>query len=249
MDTKKYLERINYAGATNTTLEVLSTLQRLYLMHVPFENLDIHNNTKIDLTNLFDKIVTRKRGGFCYELNGLFYDLLKAIGFTVKMVSARVYNGKNGYSKEFDHMTLIVTIADDDFLVDVGFGEFALTPIKIELNKEINDPAEIFKIEHLDETYKVVKKKNTVGEFIPEYIFSEKERQLQDFYGMCNYHQTSSESHFTKKIICSLPMENGRITLTGDTLKITENGLVSQRKLSDEQEINKVLWNYFGIQL
>ena len=201
------------------------------------------------MTNLFDKIVTRKRGGFCYELNGLFYDLLKAIGFTVKMVSARVYNGKNSYSKEFDHMALIVTIAGDHFLVDVGFGEFALNPIKIELNKEINDPAGIFRIENFDERYKVVKKKSGSGEFIPEYIFSEKERQLEDFYGMCNYHQTSSDSHFMKKMICSLPRENGRITLAGDTIKITEDGLVSQRKLNDEQEIQEVLWDYFGIKL
>ena len=58
-------------------------------MNVPFENLDIQNKIKIDLDNLFDKIVIRNRGGFCYELNGLFYKLLKQIGFAVRMVSAR----------------------------------------------------------------------------------------------------------------------------------------------------------------
>ena len=102
MDIKQYLERINYDGPVNQTLEVLSNLQLMHLVSVPFENLNIHNKTKIDLLNLFDKIVTRKRGGFCYELNGLFYDLLKEIGFTVKMVSARVYDGKNNYSKTYE---------------------------------------------------------------------------------------------------------------------------------------------------
>jgi len=77
MDAKQYLERINYVDSTNLTFEVLSKLQIMHLMNVPFENLDIHNNTKIDLTNLFNKIVNRKRGGFCYELNGLFCDLLR----------------------------------------------------------------------------------------------------------------------------------------------------------------------------
>jgi len=224
MNIQQYLERINYVGSINLTFEVLSQLQKMHLMNVPFENLDIHNNTKIDLTNLFDKIVTRKRGGFCYELNGLFYELLKEIGFSITMVSARVYDSKKDYSPEFDHMALIVKIENDNYLVDVGFGEFSLYPIKIELNKETNDPAGIFRIETFDEYYKVVEKRNTQGKFIPEYIFSENARQIEEFQDRCNYHQTNNESHFMQKRICSLPTKNGRTTLTGDTLKITENG-------------------------
>ena len=249
MDTKKYLERINYVGHIDLTFEVLSKLQITHLMNVPFENLDIHNNTKIDLTNLFNKIVTRKRGGFCYELNGLFYELLKEIGFSVKMVSARVYDGKKDYSPEFDHMALIVKIKDANYLVDVGFGEFSSYPIKIKLNKETNDPRGMFRIETFNEYYKVVKKENAEGMYLPEYIFSEKERQIDEFQGMCNYHQTSNESHFMQKRICSLPTTSGRITLTGDTLKITENGKVNERKLNNDQEIQQELWNYFGIKL
>ena len=249
MDIKQYLERINYVGPINLTFEVLSKLQISHLMNVPFENLDLHNNTRIDLTNLFNKIVTRKRGGFCYELNWLFYQLLKEIGFTVKMVSARVYDGKKDYSPEFDHLTLIVKINDDNYLTDVGFGEFSAYPIKIELNKETNDPRGIFRIETLNEKYTVIKKRNPEGNFMPEYIFSEKERQIDEFYPRCNYHQTNNESHFMQKRICSLPTESGRITLTGDTLKITENGEVTERNLNNEQEIQQELWNYFGIKL
>lgn len=249
MDIKQYLERINHVGPVNLTFEVLSNLQIMHLMNVPFENLDIHNNTKIDLTNLFNKIVTRKRGGFCYELNGLFYELLKEMGFTVKIVSARVYDGKKGYSPEFDHMALIAKIKDDNYLVDVGFGEFLFYPFKIELNKEASDPRGIFRIETFNENYNVIKKKNADGEFIPEYIFSEKERQLEEFYDMCNYHQTSNESHFMQKRICSLPTKSGRITLAGDMLKITENGEVKERKLNNEHEIQQELWNCFGIKL
>jgi len=158
-------------------------------------------------------------------------------------------NGKNNYSTEFDHMALIVEVEGNSYLVDVGFGEFAFSPIKIELNKKVSDARGIFIIEPFDNIYKVVKKKNTNGEFIPEYIFSEKKRQLQDFYGMCNYHQTSNESHFMQKRICSLPTKNGRITLTGDLLKITENGKVTKKELNDEQEIQQALLNYFGIKL
>ena len=249
IEMKQYLERINYVGPLNPTFEVLSKLQLAHLMNVPFENLDIHNKTKIDLKNLFDKIVTRKRGGFCYELNGLFYELLKEIGFTVKMISARVYDSKKEYSPEFDHMAIVASIKDDNYLVDVGFGEFAFAPIEIELNKDTIDPRGIFRIETFDENYKVVRKKNAEGNFIPEYIFSEKERQLEEFYARCYYHQTSNESHFTQNRICSLPTKEGRITLTGNTLKITENGMVKERHLNNEQEIQQELWNYFGIKL
>jgi N-hydroxyarylamine O-acetyltransferase len=249
MNTKQYLERINYVDPINGSFEVLSKLQLMHLMAVPFENLDIHNNAKIDLTNLFDKIVTRKRGGFCYELNGLFCELLKEIGFTVKMVSARVYEAKKGYSAEFDHLALVVTIKDDNYLTDVGFGEFSFYPIKIELNNENSDPAGIFRVETFDENYMIVTKKNAGGKFIPEYIFSEKPRKLEDFYDRCNYHQTNNESHFMQKRICSLLTKTGRITLIGNTLKITENGAIKEKQLNNEQEIQQALWNYFGIKL
>jgi N-hydroxyarylamine O-acetyltransferase len=249
MNIKLYFERIKYEGPINTTFEVLSKLQLMHLMNVPFENLDIQNHIKIDLDNLFNKIVICKRGGFCYELNGLFYKLLKEIGFTVKMVSARVYTNKKSYSPEFDHMAIIALIKNEHYLVDVGFGEFAFSPINIKPGKETNDPGGIFKIELFDENHKVVKKKNTEGKFIPEYLFSEKERQIEEFYPMCYYHQTSNESHFTQKRICSLPTQNGRKTLTGNTLKITEKEVVTETQLNNEQEVQDILWNYFGIKL
>src|SRR5215831_9093371 len=140
MKIEQYLDRIGYAGTVDVSFDVLSKLQAAHLNHIPFENLDIHNGIKIDLYNLYDKIVVRQRGGFCYELNGLFYQLLLQVGFNVKMVSARVYDGEKEYSPEFDHMALIVQLNSDRYLVDVGFGEFALHPIKIEINTEVNDP-------------------------------------------------------------------------------------------------------------
>lgn len=249
MNIESYLNRINYRGPVTPTLGVLSNLQYNHLLSVPFENLDIHKNLKIDLTNLYAKIVIQKRGGFCYELNGLFYQLLIEIGFTVKMVSARVYDGKKGYGPEFDHMALIVIINNDNYLVDVGFGAFSMYPIKIALDKEVHDPGGVFRIETFDETYLIVKKSVADAGFLPEYLFSERERLIGEFQEMCNYHQTSDESHFRQKIICSLPTKSGRITLTGDTLKLTNNSEVKEIKLKNEMEFQRELWNHFGIKL
>ncbi len=246
MCAQQYFERIHYTGPAEASLIVLTQLQQAHLMNVPFENLDIQHHIKIDLDNLFNKIVINKRGGFCYELNGLFYQLLKEIGFKAAMISARVYNATTKiYSPEYDHMAIVVSLKGDHYLVDVGFGEFALSPIKIEHGKETIDSRGVFKIEKTDKNYIVVAKQNEKGQFIPEYKFLEKERHIEEFYSRCQYHQTSPESHFTQKIICSLPTQDGRITLTGNTLKITEKGVITERQLKSNLEIEQVLREYF----
>ncbi len=227
----------------------MNKLQKSHLQNVPFENLDIHTGKKIELENTYDKIVNRGRGGFCYELNGLFYLLLKKIGFTVKLISARPFNSNTKeFGPEFDHMAIIAEINSAKYLVDVGFGEFTLLPLKIELNTLQNDSRGNFIIEKYDDTYLIVKK--ITGEnFHPEYIFTETEWEFSDFNEMCNYHQTNSNSHFTQKRICSLPAENGRITISGNTLKITENDKVTEIQLNNEEEFNKRLWDHFKIKL
>ncbi len=248
MDVEQYLKRINCTGTVSPTFECLVKLQQQHLLNVPFENLDIHNNTRIDLDNLFDKIVVRKRGGFCYELNKLFCDLLKKIGFDVKIISARVYS-EGTYSPEYDHMALLVQLVNERYLVDVGFGEFAFNPISLIIDKEVNDPRGIFRINNVDDVCLVVEKRGDDRKFIPEYLFSEKERQLEEFYGMCDYHQTNPASHFMQKTICSLPTKTGRITLTGNKLKVTENGETSEKVFDGEEQIKQLLWSNFGIKI
>ena len=249
-NTEQYLKRIEYIGVRMPTVETLTSLQLAHLLRVPFENLDIHNHSIIDLSGSFNKIVLRKRGGFCYELNGLFYELLLGLGFEAKMISARAYNmDKDNFGPEFDHMAIIVRLNQVNYLVDVGFGEFAFHPMKIELNREHADPRGIFIIEKFDDTYHVVKKKNSEGYFTPEYLFTETERQLSEFFEMCTYHQTNAASHFTQKAICSLPTNEGRITLKGKTLKITTSDFITERELTEDEEISQVLLEYFNVKL
>ena len=247
--TAQYLARINYSGSVEPTLEVLTALQKAHLMSVPFENLSVYYKTKVDFNHLYDKIVHQKRGGFCYELNWPFHQLLLDLGFEAKVVSARVYDAKNGFGAEFDHMVVIVTIDQSDYLVDVGFGEFSLAPVKIELQAEHTDPRGTFRIEPYDDTYKVVKRKNASGEFLPVYIFSDLKRELDEFSEMCTFHQTSPLSPFTHKRLVTMLVGEGRVTLTGDTLKTTVNGTVTDKELTSEDEVNKVLADIFSIQI
>ena len=246
MNTQLYLKRIHYPGELTPTLEVLSLLQQAHLMSVPFENLAIHYNITIDLAHSYDKIVVENKGGFCYELNGLFYQLLTTLDFNVQMISARVF-AHDGYGPEFDHMAILATIDNEKYLVDVGFGEFAFHPLPLKVNLELQDPRGLFKMEVTEENEWVVKKKNADGDFIPEYVFSEKERQIEEFLPMCHYHQTSKESHFTQKLICSLPTTEGRITLTGNKFKITTHHTVSEKMLTTQSEVQQILQTYFNI--
>src|SRR5688500_13068678 len=111
MNVYAYLERV---GLNRRDLSLnaasLSRLQRSHLLAVPFENLDIHWNQPIsvDLGRFYKKIVEQKRGGFCYELNGLFNELLRSLGFTTRLISARVFNGKI-HGPEYDHAAIVVT--------------------------------------------------------------------------------------------------------------------------------------------
>ena len=119
MNFKRYLERISYSGNTDPTLATLRALHVAHLIAVPFENLNIHLHQPIllEINWLFDKIVTRGHGGFCYELNGLFAWLLRELGFKVTMLNARVHNGDGVYGIEFDHMVLRVEL-DEAWLAD-----------------------------------------------------------------------------------------------------------------------------------
>lgn len=247
MDIKRYLERINYSGDLIPKIEVLNELQSAHLLNIPFENIDIHYKIKIDLLNTYNKIVNHNRGGFCYELNGLFYRLLKETGFNVKMVSARVYKANGDFGAEFDHMALIVKINNNNYLTDVGFGDFSFYPLKIKFNKEITDKCGIFKFEKYNRDYNIVKRLNDNNEFIPQYLFSENERTLNDFYDMCIYHQMSPDSHFTGNLICSKLTKNGRTTISGNKLKIYDNGILTEQILKTEKEILYKLKELFNV--
>ena len=249
MEIEKYLQRIGCNGTIRPTIESLQVLQKRHLLSIPFENLDIHYKIPIQLNveSIFEKVVIKKRGGFCYELNGIFYELLRSIGFDVKMISARVFDQvQQIFSPEFDHLAIIAKIDSVDYLADAGFGEFAFTPLKVEPGTIQNDERGNFRIERHDNSYyKVVKKAGE--EWIPEYMFTLTKRDLSEFEDMCRYNQTSPLSHFTQNKFCSLATEKGRITVTAKKIKITVGDSVTEVPLDSEEEFLEALATYFQI--
>lgn len=249
MKTEKYLNRIGgeqFDFVPN--LENLKYLQRQHLLSIPFENLDIHWKKPIDLSgeSLYQKIVENKRGGFCYELNGLFFELLQKSGYESKRISARVSDGKGNFGQEFDHLAIITRIEDEDYLVDVGFGDFIAEPIKFILDLEQTDANGTFLIKKFDENYFEVFKKNAAS-FVSQYIFTLKKRDLSEFEAMCIFHQTSPDSHFTNNKVCSLMCIEGRKTLTDKKFMITKASQKEEVAINSEQEFKDILEKEFGI--
>jgi len=133
MNVSAYLQRLNYTGPLIPTAITLRALMQAQLLAVPFENLDIHLGQPIvpDESAFFQKIVERQRGGFCYELNGLFAALLPKLGFEVTLFSARVAGENGRFGPEFDHLTLLVQL-EERWLADVGFGECFREPLRLD---------------------------------------------------------------------------------------------------------------------
>ena len=137
LDVRSYLDRIGYSGSIAATAVNLRALHRAHLLAVPFENLDISLGRKIvvDEDAILRKIVELRRGGFCYELNSAFAALLRALGFQVTLLSARVARSDGGEGPEFDHLTLRVDL-QESWLADVGFGDSFLEPLRLEAEAE-----------------------------------------------------------------------------------------------------------------
>jgi len=194
---------------------------------VPFENLDIHLGRRLvlDPEANYEKIVERRRGGWCFELNGLFALLLEALGFEVTLLGSRVH-GTDWVSQDLAHLLLRIDL-DQPYVVDVGFGEGRFDPLP--LCSIAHDT-----IPHLDGL---------------SIALSREPRALADFQEMCDQLQTSPESGFVRTRVAHLSLPDGRIVLR-ELVLIEERGAErSERELSGEDEWRQVLRDRFGLVL
>ena len=248
LDIKAYLKRINYHGSLTPNPQTLRDLHLAHLMEVPFENLSIHTGEDIvlDDTTLFKKIVERRRGGFCYELNGLFAALLRSLGFNVTMLSGGVAKEEGGFGPEFDHMILMVTL-EERWLVDVGFGDSFRQQLLLDQREDQLQDENAYRIAQ-DDDYLFLMGREEENGWEAKYRFTLQPYQYADYQEMCRFHRTSPESGFTKKRICSKALAQGRITLSDMRLIVTgKRGEPQERELKNGDEYASVLGQHFGI--
>jgi N-hydroxyarylamine O-acetyltransferase len=242
-----YLDRIGMPRPELLDATALAHLHRAHLLTVPFENLSVHRSEPIGLgeADLVQKIVTRRRGGFCYELNGIFALLLQALGAQVTRVGARVH-GDDGFGPPFDHLALIVQPADGSgpWLCDIGFGSHSTFPLDLSSRAEQDDPGGTFRLtEAPDGDLDVLLNDK------PQYRIERRERSLADFVPTCWWQQTSPDSHFTHSLICSRLTPEGRISLSGRTLISTVNGVRTEQELAADDEVLAAYRKHFGVEL
>ena len=261
-DYYAYLSRIGFHGPLVPSAQTLCALQRAHLLSVPFENLDVILGRPIQLEEaaLFDKIVNHRRGGFCYELNGLFARLLEWSGFEVSLLNARSVNDEGSppgaeYGPEFDHMALLVRCLDDGgapWLVDVGWGNGPLEPVRlvegIEQAVGEGSTGSLYRI-ITENGYLVLTEQGETGKWLKHYAFTRQPHVLADFAACCRYHQTSPESMFTRKRLCTLFLPDGRVTLSDLRLILTRKGEREERSLPDEAAFQDALKTYFQMEV
>ncbi len=250
MDERAYLRRISFLGPAGPNLKVLRKLHWKHLLSVPFENLDIHLGRPIILNEdtFYEKIIKHHRGGFCYELNGSFAALLKSLGFKVRMLSARVARKNGGFTPEFDHMTLMVTMKDR-WLADVGFGESFTEPKRLDFQGPQTDNGRVYRITRRARGRLLSSWDDEKNLWEPQYLFSLRPRSLGDFVRRCRYQQTSPNSHFKKGRVCTLLTRDGRVTLTDSNLIVTGRGRRVERPVKSRGEFDTLLRKWFGINL
>jgi N-hydroxyarylamine O-acetyltransferase len=239
-----YLARIGAARPPRADTATLRELQLRHLLTVPFENLSIHLGEPIvlDPEALVDKLVQRRRGGFCYELNGAFATLLAALGFRVTLLAARVF-GAHGLGPPFDHLALRVdSDTCESWLVDVGFGRHSHYPLRLDTRTDQPDPGGTFRLaDTADGDLDVIRDDQ------PQYRLEGRPRTLADFEPTCWWHQTSPRSHFTHGAVCSRLTQTGRVTLSDRTLVQTTGDRRQERTLNGDAEVLAAYRTWFGI--
>ena len=251
MHVESYLSRIGYVSQPSVDFETLKNLHLAHLYTVPFENLDIHADKKIapNLDALYTKIVTQRRGGICYELNGLFAGLLRSIGFDVTMLAANVHVANNEWTPDFDHMALAVRVDEKCYLADVGFGDSFLVPLDLASSELQNGGRSDYRISVSNGFHTVSKATGAAPESLVQPLFRFKmiPHAIEDFSERWNFHQSSPDSHFRRKIVCSRADMEGRLTLSGREFIMSRANTRTITNLETTERLKIALYEHFGV--
>ncbi|MGV3557315.1 arylamine N-acetyltransferase family protein [Larkinella arboricola] len=252
IDLDAYFRRIGYTGDRTPTLETLREIQRLHTAAIPFENLNplLGIPVLLDLDSLQQKMVKNGRGGYCFEQNRLLSQVLKALGFRVRELAARVlWNVPDGVVKAISHKLLNVQVGDAWYLADVGFGGLSPTgPVRVELDTVQTTPHEPFRV--VDRNEELVLQALVKDEWRSLYSFTLREHQSPDYEMFSWYLCNHPDSYFLNNLAVARSTADRRYGLR-NTVFTTHHlgGESEQRELASVAEIRTVLEGVFQIAL
>jgi N-hydroxyarylamine O-acetyltransferase len=248
-DRDAYLQRVDYDGKTAPTVDTLKALHHAQLYTIPFENFDIQLGRGINLNpeTIFEKLIHKRRGGYCFELNGIFLMALKSMGFDVRPLLGRVHI--TGTPTGRGHQIELVTIEGRQWIADVGFGgETPRSPIPLELNQPTTHDGQIVRLVK-DDHFGIILQSLKEEEWIDLYSFDLGYVCPADIDYGNHFTSTHPSSPFVFARIAALPVENGVITLFNNTLKKGVAGKEIVQELAEGQAYFDALESHFGIEL
>jgi N-hydroxyarylamine O-acetyltransferase len=257
----RYLERLGLdpaaVRAADRDVETLARLQEAHVRQVPFENLSIVGDpfgdgagegVTLDPDALYEKIVERERGGYCFELNGLFTALLAALGFDVHRAAAIILSADGDHSVPANHHVIVASL-DREYLVDVGMGAPQMrrpTPLSGEFAPADGAGVEWRVRDNDRPAYDRTAEYRTSDDWTARHVFDTTPRALSYFEAACDYLSTAPESPFTGGVSLRLATENGWLELDRETLVRVEGGDRTERSLSPAEWYD-VLERAFGL--
>lgn len=249
MDIDSYLRRIGYDGPTEPSLENLRAMQAAHFLSVPFENVDVHigRECSLDPDVIFDKVVRQRRGGWCYELNGLWIRVLRRLGYQADLLAARMLRPSGELSRPYAHATVLVHLDGESWLSEVDAGSRFAGPLRLHEPQEQHYGSRVYRVASDGDHWFVTTQEPGVTNNV--MVLTLQPREFDEFAETCRWQQTAPESMFMQRLGVGLATPRGRIDLLAPVLSEIVDGERSERRLNSPAELDEALASRFGIEL
>ena len=244
-----YLARINYTGPRTPTYDTLAGILHAHIASIPFESFDVllGRPIRLDTAGLQAKIVTGRRGGYCFEHASLMHAALEAVGFAPVRHCSRVVLFEPRHESVRQHMFVTVTVGGITYLIDPGFGPFACpVPIPIDGNSDLASASGHRLAREGNDWILYVAKD---GEQVQGWVSTLEEDYPVDFEMMNYYISTHPSSFFTHNILASAVTQDGRVNIMNQGVNIISNGAARTAQLADRKALRSLVAQHFGFDL
>lgn len=245
-----YFARIGYTAVPAVNLETLRALHLQHNSHIPFENIEVVLPREIELSDeaIFNKLVIARRGGYCFEQNGLFERVLREIGFEVRSLLGRVVLSNPPHMPPRTHRVVLVTLGDEQWIADVGFGGLTLTaPVRLKAESEQETPHGLYRLQQAGPDWILQFRHHDRWQSLYQF---EMGQQYQADFVMGNFHSAHwPQSHFRHHLLmCLHQPDGGKLTLTNYHFTHWQNGhVVEEKTLPDTQALYDIMQQRFGL--